>query len=301
MKFLTPALLLIGASASLASEYDGHALVGRKLQDMGEGKKGDMEGGKKGDMNGGKKGDVDCTDGAEPIIACATVISGPGRYVLDGNLSCGPNENGITIAADDVHVDCQDNGIEGNGQNIGIEIVGAIGQGRQVTVSNCRVSNFEIGLVASSSNTRFDDLVVRDSTFNNNALFGMSLEGGRFFPSIFNVIDSTFNGNGNVNGAGIELRRIVGGVIASSTINENIGNGLIARGNAEGEITLVNVIANGNDSVGINAGNLNTVLQITVINSVACGNTIRDLRNPHIAQATTCDESAPEDICQCPC
>jgi hypothetical protein len=146
MKFTATALLVLFASvASLASEYDGRALIGRNLLDMGEGKQGEKDNGKKGDMDGGKKGDVeDCTDDTDPIIACDTVISKAGRYVLDGILKCGANEFGIRILADNVHLDCLGNQIQGGGQNIGI----AIGGASHVTVSKCHVTDFGVGLDA---------------------------------------------------------------------------------------------------------------------------------------------------------
>jgi hypothetical protein len=221
MKFLTPALLLIGASASLASEYDGHALVGRKLQDMGEGKKGDMEGGKKGDMNGGKKGDVDCTDGAEPIIACATVINGPGRYILTEDLVCEQTLFGILVVSDDVHIDCQGNQILGGGRLldlVGIAISGAF----HVTVSNCQISDYLVGLLALDF-FPWGDVTVRDSSFTRNIIAGMGLlRLGDSPGGTFTVVDSSFNENGSrLLGAGVVTLNVDGSIISSSMDNND--------------------------------------------------------------------------------
>jgi hypothetical protein len=298
MKFSATALLLLSAASSIDAkdrttglEYDDQKdLVGRKLQ------------GKKGDTNGGKK--KDCTNGADTILACDSEISIAGRYVLDGNLKCGLNQNGITISEDNVHLDCQGYRIQGIGQNIGIRIDGA----EHVTVSNCHVSNFFDGLKTFTTNGFWTDLVVRDSTFNNNESFGMTLDAGLADASTVNVVDSTFNGNGkgdpNASGGIVTISTVIG-TIARSTLSNNVGPfayGFVAQGNSE--FTLIDVIANNNVDAGIEAAGLNTL--VTVINSIACGNIGHDLSNVHIAQATTCDKSNPltidgRPVCQCPC
>jgi hypothetical protein len=190
MKFSVTAILLLGATTSSASEYDGHALIGRSLY-----------GGKKGDMDGGKKGDVDdCTKYADVIDKCFTEIDKPGRYTLDGDLTCGDNRDAITIIADNVHLDCQGNRIQGIGQTTAFGI--SVSDSAHVTVSNCHESNFSVGLLLFVNRNKrpWDDLVVRDSTFNNNTSSGMELLGDLSEPSNFYVVDSTFNANGDVNG-----------------------------------------------------------------------------------------------------
>jgi hypothetical protein len=77
-------------------------------------------------------------------------------------------------------------------------------------------------------------------------------------------------------------------------LNNNIGefgSGFTAVGKSE--ITLIDVIANDNSYEGMNTfdGNL-----VNVINSIACGNLVTDIRDVPIAQATTCDVSVPDDI-----
>jgi hypothetical protein len=312
MKFHAAAIFLLSATVSSVDandrtkrlEHDDEGgLVGRKLQVKKGGKKGDKKRGKKDGMNGGKKGD--CTNGATPIMACGIEILDPGRYVLDGDLNCGIGQDGIVINADDVHLDCQGNQIRGIGPysvNSGIVVAGG---STHVTVSNCHASNFEVGLDAFRDNEnelRWNDLTIRDSTFNNNVLDGISLEGGVNNPSFFTVIETTANGNGMNNfGTGIVTFNKVIGSIAKSTMNNN-EYGFVVAGDFS-TVSLVDVIANGNLFNGISSFSDSFV---NVINSIACGNIDDDLFNAHTSQATTCDVSNPPTIddmpaCQCPC
>jgi hypothetical protein len=256
-------------------------------------------GGKKGGTNGGKKGD--CTDGATEIFECETVISESGRYVLDNDISC--NIFGIAIVADDVHLDCQGNKIQGSGflSFFGIGIADA----DHVTVSNCEAMDFIAGLQADAALGRWTDLTVRDSTFHDNFLAGMRLEGRLVNPSEAIVVDSTFNDNGNaILGVGVTISNVDGNFV-SSTMNNNVGfinSGFFAT--LAGESTLIDVTANGN-LIGITSGIIPTV---QVINSIACNNNFLDMLIglTDTAQANTCDLSFPSvvggfPVCQCLC
>jgi hypothetical protein len=136
----------------------------------------------------------------------------------------------------------------------------------------------------------------------------MALQGGIGNSSVVNVLDSTFNENGDGEsdaGAGIVTFAFVIGTIVRSTMNNNIGPGGIGFiAQDDSEFTLIDVIANGNGQYGIVSEGEDSL--VTVINSIACGNIELDISNAHIAQATTCDESKPPTIgglpvCQCPC
>jgi hypothetical protein len=263
-----------------------------------------MNGGKKGDMNGGKKGDFDCTDDAMPITSCFFQITKSGRYVLTRNLNCGGVRFGIAILADDVHLDCKGNEIRGNGLPPNVFGIG-VSRSNHVTVSNCKASQFKFGLRADTTFGPWSDLVVRESTFSNNVELGMSLNGDSTFPGNINVVDSTANKNGNgepMAGAGIAAI-YVEGTVTRTILNDNIGPqgvGFFAINSTE--ITLIDVIANGNTNAGVFA----FTSTVNVINSIACGNDIQDIFGVTTAQANTCDLSVPPQangfsVCQCPC
>jgi hypothetical protein len=306
MKFLATSLFLLRAAACACAssihattglEYDDQEdFMGRKLQ------------GKKGGMNGGKKGDVeDCTDGATPISACETLINQSGRYILTNDLNCGTESFGFDISgADDVHLDCQGNLIKGS------EVVStgsfgiAVSDAAHVTVSNCHVSGFFFGFIADLTFGPWTDVVVRDSTFDSNFLSGMTIEGDPSIPSTVNVVgvNSMSNGQTEFESYGIDASDIIG-TIVSTTLSNNIGTqayGFIAH--RSGDITLIDVTANGNSAGGIVA--VSEDVNLNVINSIACGNGFADISDVRTAQATTCNVSSPLiinnlPICQCPC
>jgi hypothetical protein len=255
--------------------------------------------GKKGGMSGGKKGvvsDGDCIEGATEIMGCGETISMPGRYILTTNLMCDVGQDGIIIEAADVHLDCQDFDFIGLRETTNIVTGIVVNSVNHVTVANCGAENFFYGLQA---NGPFTDLTVRSSSFNNNLESGMNL----FVlagPGEFTVVDSTFNGNGDIEfGTGITS---IGarGTVYFSTLNNNLVDGLKASG---GALTLVDVEAVENGNRGLVAERGAT---LNVINSRACSNGGKDIVNPTTAQANTCESSDPTDIgalpvCQCLC
>jgi hypothetical protein len=293
--FLLGASSLVDASnkrSTTALEYnDQEAIVERTLQ----GKRG---GGKKGSVSDG-----DCIDDTVEITSCGNTIRDSGRYVLTRDLTCADGQFGILIEADDVHLDCQDFDFLGfvPATNFANGIV--VNSAAHVTVANCGAENFHDGLLAGVSWT---DLTVRSSSFNNNFSSGMTLVGDVDTPVEFTVVDSTFNGNGNIE-FGVGIRSLYArGTVYFSTMNNNLGNGLT---NSEtGALTLVDVEAVGNANHGLFA-NVDSTLNI--INSRACSNSNNDIFQDSVAQglivqATTCDESTPETIgglsvCQCSC
>jgi hypothetical protein len=317
MKVSATAFLLLLSTAATSSIDDAnirtrgsgfesldHNMMERKLQ----GKKGQMKGGKKGSMN--DDNEEECTDDAIPIVSCSAEINESGRYILNNTLICGIEENGITVLADDVHLDCQDNQIRARFQpslSYGIGVFGAT----HVTVSGCQVNGFEIGLISIFTDVSWTDLVIRNSTFNNNTFIGIRLEGvDPANPSIFTLVDSTVNGNGNdMQGFGVVALNAAGTIFATS-MNNNHGMqesyGILA--SSSSDVTLIDVTANGNSRYGIFRQWSTAV--VTVINSIACGNGLGDIYDVQTAQANTCNVSNSTEIsnnnnnlpvCQCLC
>lgn len=272
-------------------------------------------------LNGGKK--AGCTDGATVIASCNYMIPGPGRYILEDDLNCGPGESGIIIMdVDDVHIDCQDNKIVGDKEDPGELGIGVAGD--HITIANCKVRKFVFGVFANGFDSAdvWTDLTIQGSTFNNHAQDGAFLSGNEEGTiSTVTITDSNFNGNSDDGMTCFD----VSGVIISSTFSNNFDNGVVLNPNnrdeEEAPFTLIGLTADKNGDAGL------VTFPETVTSVVAsrfCNNAqIEDnflaiqiggdfapstSGINFIAQATTCDFSFPINslinglpICQCPC
>ncbi|KAG7343700.1 hypothetical protein IV203_021708 [Nitzschia inconspicua] len=268
---------------------------------------------------GGKKGD--CTDGYSVISSCDTIIDQPGRYVLEKNLKCADDDSfGILIEADDIRLDCQGNqiigGIDGD---IGIGISGA----NHVSVANCHVRNFFLGLLFTPFVGNWDDIIIEDSSFNKNyigiRIFGdensdsnrytivgtealeNDLDGLQAYDSYGTIVSSTFSKNFGVEDEEIELAGV--GLYFESQ-------------DSDSSAILIDVKANKNGGGGILT--FGTSAEVQSFSSEYCGNdeaSSTDLLlygdiavdgGPLVAQGNTCGTSFPmmvggRDVCECLC
>ncbi|KAG7363903.1 hypothetical protein IV203_037105 [Nitzschia inconspicua] len=312
MKFSSTALLFLGATTLVSGERKAsrNKMNVRGLPDDN----GRQLTGKK----GGKK--ADCNEDATVISSCNTVITQSGRYVLEKTLKCEPSDDlGISLQADDIRLDCQGNQIRGFGFsdssfNIGIGISGA----NHVSVANCHVQNFFVGLLVDSSVETWDDVIVEDSSYNKNR-FGMVFEGDEVtdrysytvlhteakkneidglvgFGADGTIVSSTFSENGvgdDSDGVGLYFRFGSNTLIIDVKANDNIAGGLLTLG----------------DELGLST-------ETTAVNSEFCGNPAGNIEfffsadifmaGSLIAQGNTCDTSEPmmvggRDVCECPC
>jgi hypothetical protein len=234
---------------------------------------------------------------------CSRLV--PTNHIANGVLSLPKKtykmQRGILITASDVQLDCQDFDFRADVQDGSPASGIVVDSANRVTVANCGAESFYDGLQAVGLWT---DLTVRSSSFNNNINSGMSLFGDSGSPAEFTVVDSTFNGNGNMDfGVGINSLG-ARGTISSSTMNNNIGTfggGLATSGT--GALTLVDVEAVENANFGLFGDGMVT---LNVTNSLACFNGNKDIVNPTTAQGNTCDTSTPAvigglSVCQIPC
>jgi hypothetical protein len=293
MKFSIPAFLLLKATATISAD---------QILRNGQGRDRHLA---------GKKGGKDCTDDFEVLSGpCPIEILGTGRYVLEEDLLCGSGSFGIVILANDVLLDCQDNQIR-DFAGTGFFGIG-VSASEHVTVTNCNVRQFTLGFLADPSEGDWDDLVIENSSFNQNTEDGMLLIGNAQNPGEFTVtvIGSQFNENG---GDGVEVQG-VDGTFISSQMNRNSGS--LQYGFYEETpsfLKLIDITTNNNGDAGIFAQDDSQSLEI--IRSTACFNdafdgsaleTDIDANEDAVAQGNTCDTSFPDEIngrliCECPC
>ncbi|KAG7371491.1 hypothetical protein IV203_020061 [Nitzschia inconspicua] len=320
MKFSsTTLLLLLGANTLVSGERNASrnkVNVSDPTEENGRqlsGKKGGGTG------KGGKKGD--CTDGYTVISTCDTIVNEPGRYVLEKNLKCEDgDEFGIFIEADDVRLDCQGNQITGGIDGIvGIGISGA----NHVSVANCHVRNFFLGLLFTPFAGSWDDIIIEDSSFNKNYI-GIRIFGDENSDSNrYTIVGSEALENDL---DGLQAYEAYG-TIVSSTFSKNFGVedeevGLAGVGlyfesqESSTSATLIDVKANKNGGGGILT--FGTSTEVESYSSEYCGNdeaSSTDLLlygdiavdgGPLVAQGNTCGTSFPmmvggRDVCECLC
>ncbi|MFH1290541.1 MAG: NosD domain-containing protein [Nanoarchaeota archaeon] len=168
-------------------------------------------------------------------------------------------EDGIIIGANDITLDCDNHLITGSGENHGIYL----GYRDRVTIKNCKVQNFNIGiyLLRSSENT------VSDNELKSNAYSGISVRqnSDNNIISGNNLINNSFNGiivvhtsNNNVlsentankNGHGISvIYYSYNNTLSRNTLNKN-SCGIILDHEAESNVVSENT-ANNNRHCGI--------------------------------------------------
>lgn len=234
------------------------------------------------------------------ITSCETVITDPGRYILEDDLNCGPNEVGISVeGASDVNIDCQGHYIRGDKEVPGSWGILVGGGSSDVTIANCKVRRFFNGLLGGISG--FTDLTVRSSSFKQNFV-GMNLFGSDTPSASATIFDSKFDENGD----GI-LADDTDTTYISSSANKNEFDGIVLFDiNRQASVTFLDMMTNENGDSGIITPLETTV---SVISSKSCGNGIYDLALgvAATAQENTCDIADPLEtaagipICECPC
>lgn len=152
---------------------------------------------------------AECT----PIAATPYVVSAPGNYCLVKNVTS--SSDGITIAADDVTLDCGGYTIDGSSQAPSRTSRGILGSARSgVLVRNCTVKGFMTGIQLSGTGN-----TVRENVFIAPYSRGIVVEGEE------NIID----GN-RISDAGGAAKYSLGafGILANgpSIIRDNLVSGV---------------------------------------------------------------------------
>lgn len=167
------------------------------------------------------------------ISACQINITFPGRYNLSGNINSS-GENCITINASNVFVNCLGFNITGSGTGSGVHLNMSLTS--NVTVANCRISNFNRSIFLG---------LIHNSTIENNTLL---------------------NGTQGINGPVSVVNSIVNVVIKNNTIRSmNLGfnpSG-ISLGGATGttaNLTIINNDINGSQFAGMSLSIENSFL-----------------------------------------
>jgi parallel beta-helix repeat protein len=168
---------------------------------------------------------------------------------LDYNLLNCP-ANGLNIGASNIMIDCHGHSINGSGSGYGINVAY-----NNITIKNCNISNFNMGIYLSSSNNK-----IINSNASGNQI-GISLMGG---ANNNQIINSSAKGAGTYHG-----------IYISSSDNNTIINS-VAQGGDNGILIgsstgnhIINTSANG----AVCGISLVSVLNSQIIDSNASGST----------------------------
>jgi parallel beta-helix repeat protein len=149
------------------------------------------------------------------IDTVPTTISTQGVWCLSHDLSTGiTSGNAITIAANNVTIDCNDFKIGGLAAGDASQAVGIFANGRQnATIRHCGIRGFEYGIYLNGGSGH----LVEDNRLDNNLFMGIWLYGGDNGVIRRNRIYDTGGATGGVQSYGI---------YAAANIDDNIVSGL---------------------------------------------------------------------------
>ena len=222
------------------------------------------------------------------ISSCPADLDQEGEtYVLTGDISS--NGDCITISADNIVLDCQNNTITGNGSGDGI-----YSEAGNLTIENCTVENFNNGLklvtiVSAGGNT------VRNNTFNSNENSGL-----RVYYSPNNILTGNTASNNGIHG--IYLEFCSNATISENTLNNN-STGLEWMGQTDPHqpetATITNNEINGNDNYGMSIGNSDgsTITGNTINNNGSIGIYNYRGNGDTMSNNTSCNNDAGDFRC----
>ncbi len=188
------------------------------------------------------------------------LVAQTGRTNIDVSASLCPGQNysaGLEIVANDITLDCVGAIIDGGGKSGETGIV--ISSKNNVTLRNCKVKGFFIGVGANNSS----NITIENGDFSGNSIGApVSISPGTEASPVENLGDQNQN-----SGGGIQFEEISGGKIINTTarssvagvILNNSNNIQISGGNfsnnsgwgiklnSSSDNTISNVVANGND------------------------------------------------------
>ncbi len=154
------------------------------------------------------------------------VITSPGVYIMDGNMSGAPNggSNGrdacVLIDSDDVVFDCAGYFLshDDSGNSAGIMVNGTGGNRDNITIKNCNIRDYDAGILVDSTSSARQTVNITNNTLASNA-YGVSVPLGyayvymrdnlvansttdgfldsSYFGDIINMSRDRFYGNGN--------------------------------------------------------------------------------------------------------
>lgn len=177
------------------------------------------------------------------ISALPKTISTPGTWCLKQGLTiAGTTAKGITIAANNVTLDCNDFTLQGTAgagaSNYGIYSLNRL----NAVVRHCNIQGFKFGLYLGSTGTGGNH-VVEDNRFSGNFVFGMRIEGD----------GSVVRRNLVLNTGGSAAVATVYGIYAAGSVNleDNVVSGVAARVGSKG--SAYGIYTSGNISASIDA------------------------------------------------
>lgn len=142
---------------------------------------------------------------ATPALACTPIASlpalldAPGRYCLAQNLSSAATQGAaITLASDDIHLDCNGLKIDGSSAGVATSAIGiSAGQHDNVQIWRCTVQGFRTGIVAGSDAMAGDapvGIVLRSNRLLGNHTGGIVVAARSALVRDNQVLDTGFSG-----------------------------------------------------------------------------------------------------------
>jgi len=201
----------------------------------------------------------------------------------------------FTISANNVTLDCDGfliNGIDTAG-SYGVDNTGGFDN---VTIKNCVISNFTIGVYFTNG---ADEGTIINNTANSNSINGIYL----ISSSNNNLINNTANSNTN---DGIQVRSSSNNNLINNTANSNTNNGIYLASSSNNN--LINNIANLNTRDGIrlfsgsnnnltsNTANSNTINGIHLFGSSSNNNLINNTADSNIVQGISLSTSSNNSL-----
>ncbi len=198
----------------------------------------------------------DCAPGWV-VSSCGCVLSVPGDYTLGSDLTETLGGDCLGITANDAKLDCRGHSITGQGAGNGIYLYNPnTGSISEVTVQNCRVSNFSTGIFAQSMS---GSAITGNNVSSNTNSLGIYVQSSN---------DNNFTGNtANSNGEGIYLYSSNNNNITGNTANSNADCGLIVMSSSGNNLT--DNTANQNANLGIYLSGSDST---TLTTNTACWN-----------------------------
>ena len=182
------------------------------------------------------------------VTAVPAVISTQGTWCLKQDLATAISSgNAITIATNNVTIDCNDFKLGGLAAGTGTQAIGILASDRfNATLRHCNIRGFKYGalLTNTSGNSSGGGHLVEDNRFDGNTFVGMRIEGDGSLVQRNRVTDTGGTTTvGNANAYGIEtwygvdiLDNAVSGVVATGSSNGN-AFGIHSVSNVDGNIS----------------------------------------------------------------
>lgn len=228
---------------------------------------------------------TDPATGAAPVCppSCGDLLGGTPGDVITLTADLGSCSEGLNIVSDGVVLDCAGHSITGSASAFtGVYLDGRTG----VTIRNCSLSGFSVGVYASSSSST----TLAGNTLSGNRSTGVTLSAG----SSNMLSANTITGNG---GSGVNLFSSSSNALTGNTISANQGSGVLLLSSSANTLADNTVGSNLGGGIAFSGGGDNVVNRNRFLanqsyelsNDVSIDN---DYTQNYFGGALTCDDKA---------